>query len=403
MTGKLLISALLLVFSISGCVHQQRQPTPEEIEMQQKFMQNFLQKKSQLAQNQTYQNYNQSSIPPKQNVAISESDIAKQLENLPKLASGANITKRKDGFEANGRRHIDPEGKIVKFGSNAHTGDITYLTQVSRESYIIKTMRVGHDPITIATADRSQNGWTVTTVSGKKIVGESLVPLSRGFLVARGAAGFIYSAGKGINNIDIPDDFLIAPFQNGDIQGTRYVLIERKPTDKSNQIGGILDSVVSLGSTLGVNKKEDYALLNIDTGKQILINVSMDGKNESVYSECRKQNSFINSCSNIDFQESLFDKYGLPNAGHYYWRISWFNTKTGPILIVTENSLRETIAENINTGKKATLFSRMLGINYVIVSEKPDGRISATAKMGLDTQSIENIEDFINNSSVAKQ
>jgi len=403
MTGKLLISALLLIFSISGCVHQQRQPTPEEIEMQQKFMQNFLQKKSQLAQNQTYQNYNQSSIPPKQNVAISESDIAKQLENLPKLASGANITKRKDGFEANGRRHIDPEGKIVKFGSNAHTGDITYLTQVSRESYIIKTMRVGHDPITIATADRSQNGWTVTTVTGKKIVGESLVPLSRGFLVARGAAGFIYSAGKGINNIDIPDDFLIAPFQNGDIQGTRYVLIERKPTDKSNQIGGILDSVVSLGSTLGVNKKEDYALLNIDTGKQILINVSMDGKNESVYSECRKQNSFINSCANIDFQESLFDKYGLPNAGHYYWRISWFNTKTGPILIVTENSLRETIAENINTGKKATLFSRMLGINYVIVSEKPDGRISATAKMGLDTQSIENIEDFINNSSIAKQ
>ncbi|MGE0155670.1 MAG: hypothetical protein AB7T17_01415 [Geobacter sp.] len=403
MTGKFLIFAILLAFSISGCVHPQRQPTPEEIEMQQKFMQNFLQKKSQFAQNQNFQSYNQSSIPPKQNATISESDIAKQLENLPKLASGANIIKKKDGFEANGRRHIDPEGKIVKFGSNSHTGDITYLAQVSRESYIIKTMRVGHDPITIATAERSQNGWTVTTVTGKKIVGESVVPLSSGFLVARGAAGFIYSAGKGINNIAIPEDFLIAPFQNGDIQGTRFVLIERRPTDKSNQIGGIFDSVASLGSTLGVNKKEDYALLNIDTGKQILINVSMDGKNESVYSECRKQNSFINSCANIDFQESLFDKYGLPNAGHYYWRISWFNTKTGPILIVTENSLRETIAENLNTGKKATLFSRMLGINYVIVSEKPDGRISATAKMGLDTQSIENIEDFINNSSVAKQ
>lgn len=402
MTSKLLIFAILLALSISGCVHQQKRPTPEEIEMQQKFMQSFFQKKGQLAQNQTYQNYNQSTTIAKPTSAISEADIAKQLEDLPKVTSGANIIKKKDGFEANGRRHIDPEGKIVKFGSNSHTGDITYLAQVSREYYIIKTMRVGHDPITIATADRSQNGWTVTTVTGKKIVGESVVPLSSGFLVARGAAGFIYSAGKGINNIAIPEDFLIAPFQNGDIQGTRYVLIERRPTDKSNQIGGIFDSVVSLGSTLGVNKKEDYALLNIDTGKQILINVSMDGKNESVYSECRKRNSFINSCANIDFQESLFDKYGLPNAGHYYWRISWFNAKTGPIVIVTENSLRETVAENLNTGKKATLFSRVLGINYVIVTEKPNSVISATAKMGLDNQTIEDIEDFIDKSSISK-
>jgi len=402
MTSKLLILSVLLSLCISGCVHQQRQLTPEEVEMQQKFMQNFLQKKNQLAQSQTYQNYNQSNTMPKPNVAISEADIAKQLDALPKSTSGAHITKKKDGFEANGRRHIDPEGKIVKFGANAHTGDITYLAQISHESYIIKTMRVGHDPITIATADRSQNGWAVTTVTGKKIVGESVIPLTSGFLVARGTAGFIYSAGKGISSIAIPEDFLIAPFQNGDIQGTRYVLIERRPTDKSNQIGGIFDSVVSLGSTLGVNKKEDYALLNIDTGKQISINVSMDGKNESVYSECRKRNSFINSCANVDFQESLFDKYGLPNAGHYYWRISWFNTKTGPILIVTENSLRETVAENLNYGKKSTLFNRVLGINYVIVTEMPDGKISATAKMGLDTQTIENIEEFINKSGSAK-
>lgn len=402
MASKFLILSVLLSLCISGCVHQQRQPTPEEIEMQQKFMQSFLQKKSQFVQNNTYQNYDQSSTMPKPNVAISEADIAKQLDALPKLTSGAHITKKKDGFEANGRRHIDPEGRIVKFGTNAQTGDITYLTQVSRESYIIKTMRVGHDPITIATADRSQNGWAVTTVTGKKIVGESVIPLSSGFLVARGTAGFIYSAGKGISSIAIPEDYLIAPFQNGDIQGTRYVLIEKRPTNKSNQIGGIFNSVVSLGSSLGVNRKEDYALLNIDTGKQVLINVSMDGKNESLYSECRKHNSFINSCANVDFQESLFDKYGLPNAGHYYWRISWFNTKTGPILIVTENSLRETVAENLNSGKKSTLFNRILGINYVIVTEMPDGRISATAKMGLDTQIMEDIEDFINKSGFTK-
>jgi len=391
---RLSILTLFLTL-LAGCMVRP-QPTAEELEMRQRFMQGLM---NRMNNNQnTVANKNTDS--PAQTQTTSEQELAKQLDLLPKLTTGIVVVKKKDGFNVNGRGYVDPEGQIVKYGASAKTGDITYMLQLSEDTYAIKTMRVGSDPILVATAQMTSSGWNVTTVTGKKMLGAAIIPLSRGFMVGRPTAGFLYMPGKGITNVSVLDGFRIAPFQNGDIVGTGYILLEREELDKSNQLGGLFSAVTSLGSTMGINKKEDYMLLNMDTGRQIFINVSMEGKNEKEYSNCRKKGAMINACKNVEFFESLYDKYGMPNAGHYFWRISWQNSNSGPLLIITENSMRETTVENLNTGKKAVLFNRLLGINYVIVSEKPDGKISATAKLGLDTQTIEDIEQTLNSSAV---
>ncbi len=393
------LSAVLVVsaLSLNGCI-MPHQPTAEEMEMRQKLMQGFLNRMGQPQEAQAKQAAKIEQAP-----AVSEQDLAAQIAAFPELPGGATIVKKKDGFEANGRRHIDPEGQIVKYGSSARTGDVTYMAQLSEDSYAIKTMRVGSEPITIATANVTATGWSVVTATGKKLTGEAIIPLSRGFLVGRSTAGFLYTPGKGITSIAVPDGFLIAPFQNGDIVGTRYLLVERQDIDKSDQVGGIMNAVSSLGSTLGINKKEDYILLHMDSGKQVPINVSMDDKKEGDYSQCRRKGAVMNACKKVEFFESLYDKYGMPNGGHYYWRISWQKSDSGPLLIITENSMRETTVENLATGKKTPLFNRLLGINYVIVTEKPDGRIAATAKLGFDTQTIDDVEQALNKVTTAAQ
>lgn len=386
----LALLALSSMMSLEGCI-MRPPPTPEELEMKQKLMQSLLDRMNHVQNPQS-----ESQVKLVRNeTTLGEPELAQHLAAFPELPAGAQFVKKKDGFEANGIRHIDPEGQIVKYGTNPHTGDVTYLAQVGQESYLIKSMRIGSEPITIATAERTQRGWSISTVTGKKLSGDSLIPLSRGFLVGRGTAGFLYTPGKGISNFAGPDDFILAHFQNGDIEGTRFVLLERRAIEKQDKVGGLIDSVKNLGSVLGVNKKEDYLLFNIDTKRQVPINISMDGKNEAAYSGCRKKNSLVNGCAKVDFFESLFDQYGQPNGGHYYWRISWLSTGSGPLLITTENSMRETYLENLSNSKKATLFNRLLGINYVIVTEQPDGKVTATAKMGFDTQNVDDVEHFL--------
>ncbi|MBJ6723302.1 hypothetical protein [Geomesophilobacter sediminis] len=324
---------------------------------------------------------------------MTEEAFAEKIAALPKLDSGVLFVRKTDGFEANGNHYTDPEGKIVKYGTNPVTGDVTYVAQVSPQSYVIKFMRVGSEPLLLATVDKRGSDYAITTVTGKKITGETLIPLSHGILVGRGTTGFLYTPGKGTASIPVPDGFTVAPFQNGDVEGTKYVLLERVPVE--GQVEGVVNAFKNVGSAFGISKKEDYLLLNYETRKQVAIDVSMDDKNEGNYSGCRKK-KFGNVCDKVEFFESLFDKYGMPNAGHYYWRISWANTKLGPVAVVTENGMTKTIAENLDTGNKATIFSRVLGINYVIVTEQADGRIAAEAKLGFSKEVIDDITTKFN-------
>lgn len=326
---------------------------------------------------------------------ISEKELAKVLEEIPPAQGTAAFTQKKDGFDVNGRRYIDAEGKIVKYGFDSVSADVTYLAETGGDTYTVKFARANTDsePVTIANAEKGYDGWKVVTASGKTLRGDTVIPLAKGVLVNRSTAAFVYVPGKGIQQVALPDQYVVSSFQNGQIQKTRYLLIEKAPETNT----GLFSKLSEVGSALGVSKKEDFAFFNIDSGELIPIDVSLDSKTVSLHSGCRQKNSFVNDCARVDFVESLYEKNGLPNGGHYYWRTSWVSTPSGPIMIWTSSGFgAKTLLYNPNTKKKVVAFSRTLGINYFTVKDLGNGKFSLSAQLGFSSETIDDVESFFN-------
>lgn len=391
--NKLMIKLFfgITVITLNGCMMMppmMQPPTAEEIEARQQILQNFLGR-----MNQTPAQVEQPVT--KQPVAsLTEADLKKQMDQFPKLERGVSFTKKRDGFDVDGRRYLDPEGAIVKYGYDPITGDVTYLVQSGDSSFTIKYMRASadSDAITIGFAEVDSDGWIFKSVTGKTLRGRVLVPVAKGVVVSRDTAGFIYEPGQGTKSVGVPDSFTIASFQNGNVQSSRYLLLERVAEESDS----LFSKVSSLGATIGISKKEDYMYFNIDSGEQIPINVSFESKQVAELSECR-QGRYVNKCAKADFYEALYDKSGTPNAGHYFWRTSWISTNSGPLLIWTDSGFgTKTYIYNPRTKKKVVAFSRALGINYFTVKDEGKGKYSITAQLGLSKETIDDIEKYFN-------
>lgn len=215
-----------------------------------------------------------------------------------------------------------------------------------------------------------------------------MIMLSKGIMVSRSASAFIYTPGSQIKSLSFPDEFTLAAFQNGEILQTKYVLLEREALPKNNSVGNLWDATKSLGASLGVVKKEDYTLVNFETGQVVNLNIEMDLKQVKDF------------CSGFKY-ESIFDTYGMPNSGHYYWRVEWFSTDSGPIAVIRERT--SVYALNLKTGKKVEIFNRLLGINWIMATRKPDNRIELSARLGLETQKISDVEQFLKESPIARE
>lgn len=326
-----------------------------------------------------------------------EADLAAEFKRLPVLPEGVQFERFRDGFAINGRRYIDPEGKIASYGFDAQSGDFTYLAESSDGQYVLKSGRAlsQMDPITIGTAHRQGATWTVTAVTGKKFVGNRLIPSSRGFVIARENTGFRYVPGNGTTNIVAPEAFSIAALQSGDIASTGYILLERTPesngTQSSNSLGSLFSTVKSLGSMVGMGKKEDYALLSMDTNRIVPVNISMDEKQVQIMSACRQRNVFFAQCAQMDSFDSLFQANGMKNMSHYFWRINWFNVPGRPVLVSQEGGLSKVSATDLNSGKKVILFERAMGIAGFSAKQNNAGKIGVTAQMGFSSESKDDV------------
>lgn len=327
----------------------------------------------------------------------SDADLATAFKQLPTLTHGVQFERFRDGFAINGQRYIDPEGKITTYGFDAQSGDFTYLAETSPGEYVVKVGRAlsNAEPITIATAQKQGMLWQVTTVTGKKFNGYRLIPSSRGFVIARDNTGFRYIPGNGTTNIIAPEAFSIAALQNGDIANTGYILLERTPTSNGtqggNSLAGLFSAVQSLGATVGMNKKEDYALLNIQNSRLVPVNISLESKQVQVMSACKQKNYFIAKCAQMDSFESAFEPNGTRNMSHYFWRINWFNVPGRPILVSQEGGLGKVSATDLNSGKKVILFERALGIANFAATQEADGKINVTAQMGFSSESRQDV------------
>jgi hypothetical protein len=321
--------------------------------------------------------------------AVSENDVGAKVAALPPRPPQLVIEDRSDGFDANGRGFVDPEGRIGNFAVDQVSGLLTYLVDSGGGNYLIKVARAGTDApaIPVATARQNADSWEVTTATGARIVGTRLTLLQgAGFLVGRETSAFIYRPGKGVENIAVPKGYVVATLQRGDVLGTQHLLLERVP-DK--ELG--LKSFMALGAALGMNKNESYALLNVKNGQMTPIDISDSGKLVSTMKNCRAKSRLVNVCSDIQYREGLYQNDGTRNVSHYYWRVNWFATPAGPLLIVLENGSRNLIVQNLADGRKVTAFSRTLGIGDFTTTQDDNGNVKLTAKVGFEKQTVDDV------------
>jgi len=295
---------------------------------------------------------------------VSEGQLAGQIAALGHGGGQLSIEGRSDGFYVNGQPYLDPEGRISQYAYDVVTGEISYIVDTAGGK-VVKMTRAGSTmpAVQLATAMQNHIGWDVQTVSGQRIGGSSFSVLPDGVLVSRNTSAFRYQPGRGVTNIAIPEGFVIAPLQRGNVGATGFVLIERLQPDAGSDggFGKLVGSVKSLGSTLGIGKKEDYALLQLGTQRLFMLNVDTEGKRVLQLSDCQRQNKFVNKCATANSFDSLYEPDGDTNWAHYYWRVNWFKTPSGPIAVSMENGSGDIYITDLQSGKKVSAFSRKMG------------------------------------------
>ncbi len=126
-----------------------------------------------------------------------------------------------------------------------------------------------------------------------------------------------------------------------------------------------------------------------------LTSAAVSGKKTTALSGCQRQNDYVNKCSTATRFESLYDTNGTPNDGHYYWRVMWLNTPSGPLAISLEGSLTTLYVTDLSTGKKATAFHRSMGISGFTVDQRADGTVGIKARLGFSTEELADAVAFL--------
>lgn len=327
--------------------------------------------------------------------AETEDSINAKIQAFPAKTTDLTIEGQKDGFLVNGQPYVDPEGRITNFAYDVLSGDVTYMMQSTPSSYIIKYVKAGsnQDGLVIGTATQGMNGWQVQTVTGKRLNGELITMQPKGMLISRDSAAFRYTPGVGIKNIVVPQGYIVAPMQHGNVGSTNHILLEKNEPPKT-ALSSAFD-FRAIGSMLGVSKKEDYALMNTENGKLTLLNISTEDNDVTSYSDCKKRNNLVNDCAKMTTEAALYKKDGSKNIFHYYWRTNWFNTQAGPVLVAEESGIRDITITDLTTGKKVIAFSRTAGIADFAATQQPDGKIKIAAKLAFELKTIDDAVAYL--------
>jgi len=306
------------------------------------------------------------------------------------VSTGIELKSRRDGFEVNGQPFIDPEGTMYSYAYDVTNGLITYAVKTAR-GIIIKALNsknIGQS-IVIGTGTLSQSGWQVQTTSGKQLAGDTLTVLSDGFMIGRAASAFRYQSGIGVKSIAIPDGYVLAPLQRGNVGATGHILLEREAaTGGQDPVNQMISSFAAIGSIIGVNKKNDYALMSIDTGKLHTFNIPANGRYLTLMADCRRKNWLVSICQKAQSIESTYGPDGSKNNSHYYWLVNWVETTSGPIALTLEDGLANIYITDLSNDKKVVAFNRSFGIADWNVAQSREGRVSIKAKLAFEWQEV---------------
>ena len=322
-----------------------------------------------------------------------EAQLAATLASWPPKPASFVLNGRKDGFELNGEPVIDPEGQIISVAGDPVSGAVTYIVR-GAQGVSIKAMSAAEPGRTqvIATGMQSASSWALTTTTGQRLGGQTLSVQSDGFLVGRDTAAFHYRTGRGVANIAIPEGWFITPWQRGDLGSTGYMLLEKEAaTGGNSDAGKLFSSLRSIAAIVGAVRKEDYALFDIAQRKLVPLNMSANGKNVLLHSQCRKRNHFVNECAKAESFEALYSPDGFKNDAHYYWRVQWINTPAGPLAFTLEDGQGKLYVTDLRTGRKVVALERALGVADWEVLQRDDGTVGLKGRLGLEWREVPDV------------
>lgn len=318
--------------------------------------------------------------------------LAEVLKERRTHVGPASFESLQDGFSANGHTVIDPEGRIVQFGGDATTGDVTYFVEQGAGSYLVRFNNVHSSlpPATVGSLEATDNGMRFISNEGKRVAGQAVVPTGHGVVVVREGTVFDYTLGADVTAQPLPETYQLASLQQGDVASTGYVLLrrqitEQEKTDPIKGMGQLLRSVAGRGDD------RDYALFNIRTAHTVYLNRDESMEKVGHGTDCHAKNAFVNKCRGWESKEALYDQDGLPNHSHYYWSVYWMQTNEGPTAVVMENGVREINVIRLDSGQRVNAFKRTLGIQKVVATPTSDGSIRVAAAWAFKNHVVEDV------------
>jgi hypothetical protein len=328
---------------------------------------------------------------------MSEADMAQKISELPKPDKLPTIEMVREGLQYDGKRFVDQQGRIDNATIDMTTGSIGYTVRTTTPNTVsIKIAKLVDTavPIEIGKLVRDRDTVFFESVTGTKLSGSQYFPTSSGVVLIRDGVGFAYTAGKGVTQHQYPKGWNPAPIQRGNVSGTGWLLLEKdKADEKDNPIKGIFNKAVGISNMLGITDgagQGDYALFDMKTGKLKIFEITDTGKNIYTGINCKRQNELVNRCDSFVGTESLWDKDGSPNNGHYFWRINWQSTNGTAVAVVLENGVKKVNAYDLNQDKMINLFNRTLGITGLQVLASPE-RLKVSAKLGFTTETVDDV------------
>jgi hypothetical protein len=324
--------------------------------------------------------------------AATEADLKTRLQALEPARPISEVKILKDGLMVDGQRFADAEGRAIRFATDAANGRVGYL--VSGSTPDLSTFKIARadkpaEAITIGQLRKQGSGWHFNSVTGKSLSGELFFPLTDGILLMRDSVGFKYQAGEGIQQINVPTGWYPTSIQRGNISTTGWMLLEKDTTESSSSLLGVFGQ---LGKIVGAVDANEYALMQLSSGKLVEIDLSAEGKKAYSYSQCRRANAVMNACDKMTSYESAFKSDGTPNPTHYLWNVDWQRTSEGSILLGVEGSLGKRLSGwDLESGKKVTLFERTLGVVMQNTRVTPDGKLTLVARLGLSSETLDDV------------
>lgn len=332
---------------------------------------------------------------PSAGAAMSEEELKKRIEALPQGKSLANIEYLRDGFQYDGLRFADTEGRVEKFTVDAMKGAVGYLVKTGlADLQPVKLARLGAGPgsgpasIAIGRVRRQGGQYQFESVTGQSLAGELLYVLTDGVLLMRDSVGFRYVAGEGIRQINIPTGWYPTPLQRGNVAATGWLLLEK---DTAEEKKSPLSLFSDLGRAVGLSEANEYALMNTSDGRLVVLDVSTSGKSVTSFSQCRRKNRAVNVCDQTATYDSAWDPNGGRNFLHYFWRMDWQRTAGGSVLVALEKGVKQVNAYDLASGKKVNLFERGMGIGVLNTFMMTDGRMRVVAAVGFENGQVEDV------------